>query len=321
MKLSALVIAGMMMASAVTILIPATSAILWGTVESSVDQSAYYMSRYGGTAEPIKVTVTYRDLSPIPMLTFLPAMISLKVTDKPTWLLAILDREEFVIKAGEENAVNAHLSLSVTQHDIEAGSGGEVVIEASGELLIPLGRTLKPTYTRIMVKYNPFTEISVSVPSPIEEAAPDTRLRFPVKVTNLGNAPVTVKLKITEEPKGWEYVVSPTLVTILPKSPGEETYPYEYVYLSMQAPHGTAVSYHNKWEGATITAEATSNSPTYILEGGKWIKHAEPIDGETYYLDMQTTLAKNKGFYVPGFDILPIIAALGIAIILIRKRK
>jgi hypothetical protein len=317
MKLSALVVIGIVMASVMMAFIPASSAIMWGTVESSVDHSAYYMTRYGGTAEPIKVTVTYNDL--FPTITFLPAMISLKVTDKPTWLLAILDREEFVIEPGE--SIDAHLSLSVTQQDIEAGSGDEVVIEASGELLIPLGRTLTPTTTRIMVKYDPFTEISVSVASPIGEAAPDTKLRYPVKVTNLGNALVTVKLKVTKEPEGWEYVTSPTKVDILPKPPGEETYPYEYVYLSMQSPHGTAISYHNKWAGATIIAEATSESPTHVLEGEKWVERREPIDGVTYSTDLQTTLAKNKGFYVPGFDVLPVIAALGIVLVLVRKRK
>jgi hypothetical protein len=316
MKLSALVVIGIVMASTMMAFIPTTSAINWGITKIiNVDQSAYHLTRFEMTAEAITITVKYENFYPA----YFPAMITLEVEECPTWLTASLTRYTLVIKPGESDTTG--LNLVVSQHDVEAGSNENVVILAKGELLIPFGRTLWEDRTSISVTYNPFTEISVSVASPIGEAAPDTRLRFPVKVTNLGNSPVTVKLGAIEEPGGWRYVVSPTIIKIPPKAVGEETYPHEYAYLTLESPHGTAISYHNSWEGATIKAEAKSNSDTYILEGGKWVKHSEPIDGETYYTDIQTMLCKNKGFYVPGFDILPLIAAIGIVLVLIRKRK
>ena len=74
-------------------------------------------------------------------------------------------------------------------------------------------------------------------------------------------------------------------------------------------------------EDVTITATARCDAPYYEYVGGEWVKVTEPMEYYTSFSIQQKVLSKNEGFYVPGFEVLPLIAALGIAIILIRKRK
>jgi hypothetical protein len=299
--------------------IPTTSALMWGSTDvgTSPEYHTYHVSRYETTSIPI--TVKYTPL--YEAITILPAYVTVNIVDCPTWLGASLSRHNYLLAPG--GGATPGLDLTVSEQDIPAGMSGDVIIEATGKMAIPVGRELMTTRLTIKVVYDPFTQIAVSVAAPIGEARPDTKLSFPVRVTNYGNTPVAVKLIMTEKPRGWECAMSPPMIPeIPPRTPGVDTYPYETVILTVYAPHGTGISYHNKWTGMTVLAEATSNAPAYELQGGNWVKITEPIETRTYYTAMQAMLCKNKGFYVPGFDPLIAIAAIGIVAALIgRKRK
>ncbi len=318
MKLSVLIIVGMMIASATMVLIPKSSAqISWGRIGLSAKPGIYYIDRYGtGT---IKLTAEY-----IPLITegVLYASVTLEVIS-PDWLKVSLSKRDFEIKTKAGMKEEAILTLHIARPTVEAGTQATVSVTARGELMVKAGRTLKPTTIDIPVIYNPFTEIEISAKPSIEEAAPDTKIEFPVIIRNVGNAASTVTFALggTAEDAGWRLSMSPPSVKVWPATIEGESPPPETAILTLYSPHGTAISYHNKMEDVTITATARCDAPYYEYVGGEWVKVTEPMEYYTSFSIQQKVLSKNEGFYVPGFEVLPLIAALGIAIILIRKRK
>jgi hypothetical protein len=77
------------------------------------------------------------------------------------------------------------------------------------------------------------------------------------------------------------------------------------------------MSYHNDWEGLTLKAVAKSEMREYVWEGSSWSQSPDYPSMDS----LGTFLAKNKGFYVPGFEIFLLIAAIGLVMITIKKRR
>ena len=91
---------------------------------------------------------------------------------------------------------------------------------------------------------------------------------------------------------------------------------------TVTSPHGTAISYHNNWQGFTIEGSARTDAQYYTLQSGQWTTSQQDKEKVTVFTTYATVLAKNRGFYVPGFDALLLIGVLGIfAIFMARKRK
>ncbi len=317
MKLSVLIIVGMMIASATMVLIPKSSAqISWGRVDLSADPPTYYIDRYGSGS--IEITVEYISYIAEGVL---PVSVTLEVIS-PDWLSTTLSKKSLDIKPGGGTRTVA-LNLHIAQPTVTAGTSADIIITAKGELLIKAGRTIVSSMIEVPVIYNPFTEIIISVKPSIEEVAPDTKVNFPVEIRNVGNAPATVTFGLggTAEDAGWRLSMSPPSIKVYQVSSEGESPPPETAILTLFSPHGTAISYHNKMEDVTITATARCDSPYYEYVGGEWVKVTESMEYYTSFSIQQKVLSKNEGFYVPGFEVLPLIAALGIAIILIRKRK
>ncbi|HEC82614.1 MAG TPA: hypothetical protein ENI53_01860 [Thermoplasmatales archaeon] len=212
--------------------------------------------------------------------------------------------------------------MQVKQHDIHAGQSDKVDIVVRGKLVTGgLFRQIDEAKLSLIVGYNPFTEIAISSPQPIERTAPDRELPFVINIYNYGNSRVIVDLTAEKEPGEWRYVISPSTVVIEPKQPGDETFPYAPVTVTLTSPHGTAISYHNDWEDFAIKAKARSEAPYYEYQGGRWVRRTDEIDLVTTYESTAYFLAKNKGFYVPGFDAIIMIAGISLAGLIFAKKK
>jgi len=287
------------------------NAILWGKVDITTDRSTHYLDRY--VISEIPITVRYK---PTYVAFILPATVTVRVTQSAPGVEASISKKNLLVDP--ESTATTSLILAPSSPDMEAGPVGTVTIEATG--LLPLGRNilqLDPTSVDISIAYNPFTEIAVSFIKPLEETTPDTRLSVPVEVYNYGNNVVGVDLTVVETPGDWNYALSVSHLRIPPKGTEQTTYPHGDITLTLNSPHGTAMSYHNDWEGLTLKAVARSEMKEWLWEGSSW----SPSPDYPTMDALGTFLSKNKGFYVPGFEIFVAMAAIGLAMIAIRKRK
>ncbi|HHF55514.1 MAG TPA: hypothetical protein ENL42_01180 [Thermoplasmatales archaeon] len=302
------------LAGVVLLLSQSSHAISWGKIDATADTSIAYVERYG--LQEIRLTVEYQPY----YIGYMPAYVEVSIEGSPSWLTVIASPQTFVLQPRTPKQVT--LIMQVKEHDIQAGQSGTVDVTVRGRIVAGgMFRTIDEAKLSIIVGYNPYTEIAISAVQPIERTSPDRELPFIINIYNYGNSRVIVDLTAEKEPGDWKYVISPSTVIIEPKQPGDETFPYATVTITLTSPHGTAISYHNDWEDFSIKARARSEAPYYEYQGGKWVRRTDEIPLITQYETTAYFLAKNKGFYVPGFDAIIMIAGLAIAGLLIARKK
>ncbi len=290
------------------------SAIFWGIIEAVPESTVSYVERYG--LQEVSISVTYKPA----IYGWLPVYADVYIEGKPDWLTVTPTPPVLVLMPNRETTVK--LAMAVKQQDIIAGTTGSIDVAIRGTLVTgALLRQIKEAKFSIIVGYNPFTEIAISAVKPIERTAPDRELPFVINIYNYGNSRVIVDLSPEKEPGNWRYVISPSTVVIEPKQPGEETFPFATVTITLTSPHGTAISYHNDWQDFAIRAKARSEAPYYEYRGGKWQRVTDETELITSYETTAYFLAKNKGFYVPGFDAIILIAGIALACIIFSKKK
>jgi len=294
--------------------IQGANAIPWGKINATPNMTAVYVERYGQG----QVTL---DVQYVPYyFGYLPAYVEVSVVGAPSWLTVAPNPSTFVVKPGE--SFNVKVAMQVSQHDIVAGTSAtvELLLQArlvSGGAL----RQIDGAKVPIIVSYNPFTEITLRAVKPIMRTSPDKELPFTVDVVNYGNSPIIVELTLEEEPQGWKVNINPPNLKIEPKKPGDETYPYETVTITLTSPHGPVISYHNDWEDFSIRATARSEAPYWVKQGGTWTTATQDITLKNIYSVPASFLAKNRGFYIPGFDAIFMVAGLAVAALLFKRRK
>ena len=291
-------------------------ALSWGKINATSDIGMGYVERYGQLQATL--TVSYQPY----FFGYLPVYVEVNVVDSPSWLTVVPSTPTFTLKPGESRNIN--LIMHVSQNDVRAGTSGKVVVELTGRLISGGAfRQIDEGKIEILVGYNPFTEIGIRAVKPIERTAPDRELPFSFDIINYGNTRVVVSLTpATKPPSGWKYVISPSTVYIEPKKAGEETYPYATVTVTLTTPHGPIISYSNTWQNFAITAKATSEAPYFVKQGNTWTRTQNEIELVNTNTVTQYFLAKNKGFYVPGFDAISMIAAIALlSVIVIRRKK
>lgn len=296
------------------IAIPPASAVSWGNISAESSYGTYWLGRYE-TGE-ISLSVSYTPY----FVAYFPLWVEIQITQSPSWLTVTPSQSTFALQARANT--NIQILLAVNTHDIKAGTTGNVELYLTGKII--LGgqlRTIDPARVNILVGYNPFTEISLTLANPIARTAPDRELAFPIKVVNWGNAPTTVTLGITNDENGWEYIVSPQQIKVEAKKSGDASYPEQTVMFTVTSPHGTGVSYHNNWQGFTVEGSARTDAQYYTLQGGQWAPSQQDKEKITIFTTYATVLAKNKGFYVPGFDVILLVGVLGALALFMAKKK
>ena len=223
---------------AVLLLSQNSNAFSWGKIDATPDTSIAYVERYG--LQEIRLTVEYQPY----YFGYLPAYVEVSVEGSPSWLTVIASPQTFVLQPRTAKTVS--ILMQVKQHDIQAGQSGTIDIAVRGRLVTGgMLRTIDAAKVSIIAGYNPFTEIAISAIQPIERTSPDRELPFVINIYNYGNSRIIVDLTADKEPGKWKYVISPSTVVIEPKQPGDETFPYATVTVTLTSPHGTAISYHN----------------------------------------------------------------------------
>ncbi|MCA1813164.1 MAG: hypothetical protein LC624_04325, partial [Halobacteriales archaeon] len=253
---------------------------------------------------PIKVSYTYNPQASVALAS---TPIALKVTNAPSWVVTTLSPSTVYIPVSQVNDVqgtsggkdqdNAFLLVSTTA-DAPAFQQGTIEVQADA----PQNGQLQTatTKTQIAVQADFFSIIEATTPSSIQKAKPQAQVSYPVTVTNFGNAQTKVSFFTDNVPDKWQ-VTPPPPVTLLSKQQGGNQNS-KTVNVVVQTPFSNG--YLNV-VGA-ITVRITS---AYALD--------PKVVGDSTIV---STLTTTKGFYVPGFEpLFGLMAIGGLAIALRRK--
>lgn len=297
-----------------TLLSPAADAIGWGAMSASPDITPFYLERYG--SDSLTLTVSYSAF----FFQYFPVWVEINVVKCPDWLTVTPSQKTFVLSK-DVGSKNIKISMALNQQDIQAGDLQIVEFEVIGRII--LGGQLREVTTgkaEIQVGVNPYTQITLEIAKPIERTAPDRELTFPITVKNWGNADTTVTLSLTDKPGEWQSIINPAQLILPAKKPGDPNPTEQVASLTLTSPHGWGLSYHNDWQGIALQAAARTQGKYYVLEGDRFKVSSQDKETITIFNSYTTMLAKNKGFYVPGFDSILLIGAL-VAIALVMKKK
>lgn len=269
-------------------------------------KQSIFIDRFG-TGPEVKAVISVQYYYENPALTE-SMLATLTVSNVPSWLS--VSPMSYTDMVGGTSQLKVPIVIKAPTDDVKAGTVASIQLKVSGKPQFTGGGVSSvedSSAMDIVVTFNPFTDVQLSMGKPIQQTSPDNSISYPVTITNLGNAKTKVQLDLSEKATGWRYVFSKTETSLLPREPGTTAYPTETVILTLQSPKGGAISYKNEWEDGTITAKAYSEV-LYTLPDGS------PLTTQTQSLnyDAATTLflCKNKGMYIPGFDAIIIIGAL-----------
>jgi len=154
--------------------------------------------------------------------------------------------------------------------------------------------------TKGIISVSPYFRLTLDSDVPYREISPGTQAFFTVKLTNAGNAVDSFELEISNlkdlAAKKWTVVLSAN--TIPKVQPGE----YKPFRITAQSPRDWTLW---KSEPSVIIIKATS-------QNAKDFQQVIALSFPIY--------AYEKGFYIPGFDPLFVIAAFGIGLVALRRK-
>lgn len=155
--------------------------------------------------------------------------------------------------------------------------------------------------TKAIIAVDPYFRLTLDSDVPYREISPGTQAFFTIKLTNAGNAVDSFELEISNlkelTSKHWTVVLSAN--TIMKVMPGE----YKPFRITAQSPRDWTIW---KSEPSVIIMKATS-------QNAKDFQQVISLSFPVY--------AYEKGFYIPGFDPLFLIAAFGIGLVVLRRNR
>jgi len=155
--------------------------------------------------------------------------------------------------------------------------------------------------TKGIINVEPYFRLTLDSDVPYREISPGSQAFFTVKLTNAGNAVDSFELEISNlknlADKKWTVVLSAN--TIPKVVPGE----YKPFRITAQSPRDWTIW---KSEPTVIIIKATS-------QNAKDFQQVIALSFPIYSYE--------KGFYIPGFDAVFLIAALGVGLVVIANKR
>jgi hypothetical protein len=155
--------------------------------------------------------------------------------------------------------------------------------------------------TKAIIAVDPYFRLTLDSDVPYREISPGTQAFFTIKLTNAGNAVDSFELEISNlkelTAKHWTVVLSAN--TISKVMPGE----YKPFRITAQSPRDWTIW---KSEPSVVIMKATS-------QNAKDFQQVIALSFPVY--------AYEKGFYIPGFDPLFLVAAFGIGLVVLRRNR
>ena len=188
------------------------------------------------------------------------------------------------------------VSVVVPENSLSANSG-LLKVDASGRG----GGFTVTAYSQAIINVKPYYRVMIESDTPYREISPGSQAFFSFKVWNYGNAVDTFELEIVNLKNlvddHWTVTLSTTQV---PRIPVAE---YRVVKITAQSPRDWTIW---KSKPSMLTVKALSVNA----------RDAQLVISQQYQM-----YAYEKGFYIPGFDPMFLIIAMGIGAVFVARIK
>lgn len=301
-KLTFLMLALLVGASALA-LVPTASAQNGGTVTVTLNQpseqvkplqgavtftgTVTLIADYSGGLNPIGIPVTYT------------------VANKPAWAQVLVSPATDVFPppsaaapSGVSYSQTRQIQVTVTaSQDAPAFTAEPIEITATPTSATPGSYTAGKGSVQIQAGY--FSIIDVQLAEPIAVERPQSKVAFPLKITNFGNANTKVSFELISAADGFQTVI-PNPVTLQSKQAGGNQISAD-IPLTIQTPYKNG--YMN--EVGVINYKLTS---AYALDP-KLKGDESPV----------SVLVTTRGFYVPGPSPILFLGLIGVVALALRR--
>jgi hypothetical protein len=168
------------------------------------------------------------------------------------------------------------------------------VAEANGALKTSDGKTF------VTVQSDYYSIIQATVPQPLQKGAPYQQITYPVTVTNLGNGKTKLFFDAKNVPTGWQVTLPPPIILEARQQGGTLT--KQTVNVIIFTPYKFGYQTNVGSIKIDITSQYADDST---------------VKGDTTSINSMTL---SKGFYVPGFDAIFMIGAIGFVALFFRRK-
>jgi len=261
-------------------------------LQLEVNQSAITVQP-DGPAVSVPIKAKYK-VDWVPKMFFLKMMlvglmkkIHFSVVNKPEWMnVAITNPDMMVDISSEYEEVLNSVVISVYKNAPAEKYTLVIQAEVSGKTIYS-GATAEAQIT-VTPGYIPL--INVYTEKPTVEVAPQTSVNFPIEISNEGNKETIVTGNIVNIPKDWVAYLPQSQVIIPSSVEGQDN--KRTVTLSVTPPYG--FGWHNEIRTVGIDFVAQASPPGSFEKTG------------VYHFQV---MIRNKGFSLPGFELVALLAA------------
>ncbi len=222
--------------------------------------------------------------------------ITLEILDKPDWADINLAKNDILTNIPNQgNPIEKTTSLILSPYEEAPAQPYTITLKASCD---QIGRINKFS-TQITISFTPsfVPTITIIPENPTRTVGPRESVNFEIKVKNEANKKAHVTPRINTSASEWSPTINPPYFDILPGA--EESFTF-----SVYSPYD--FGWHNEIQSFQI------DITTQIFP-----LNEDAAVGGPYAIYLRIN---NYGFSTPGFELLPILAAIGIALIMVRKK-
>lgn len=222
--------------------------------------------------------------------------ITLEILDKPDWADINLAKNDILSNIPNvDEIIEEETSLILSPYEEAPAQPYSIKIKASCE---QIGRINKYS-TEITISFTPsFVPTVTIVPeNPTRTVGPRESVNFEISVKNEANKKARITPKIISNASEWSPTINPPFFDI---SAGAE----EAFTFSVYSP------YDFGWHNEIQTFQIDITTQIFPINDNSAV-------GGPYSIYLRLN---NYGFSTPGFELIPIIVALGLALIMVRKK-
>jgi hypothetical protein len=225
--------------------------------------------------------------------------IHFSVVNKPNWMNVALANPDMMVDVSDE-FVEVVNSVIISVYKNAPAEKYTLIIHAEVPGKTIYGGDTAETQITVTPGYIPL--INVYTKKPTVEVAPQTSVNFPIEISNEGNKEAIVTGNIVNIPQGWVAYLPQSQVIVPSSVEGQDN--KRTVTLSVTPPYG--FGWHNELRTISIDFVAQASPPGSFEKTG------------VYHFQV---MIRNKGFSLPGFELVLLLIAFLVISILMKKRN
>lgn len=252
----------------------------------------------------ITITYSYPPMGAIGIQSIQPTKITIKATpegDAANWCVATLDKEQVYAEVKDPDGGSVTKTVTLTVYltaEAPAFVQAKIRVDAIADKNSNLEGDTGSTTPTVIVGY--YSLIQATIPETLKKGSPYQQIIYPVTVTNLGNGRTKIFFDAKNIPARWQITLPAPIILESRQQGGKLTSQTVNVVIF------TPYKFGYQTDVGSIKIDVTSTSAEETT-----------IKGDSTSIN---TLTLSKGFYMPSFDLIIIMGAIGTATIFFKRR-